>query len=81
MKNQALSLQLLKQKRSSAVIDARKIEAQLFRLSNSTATAGMRSNLLSIRSMFRDYIATLDVDIRVSVARLRDFPILPNRPS
>jgi hypothetical protein len=75
MKNQALSLQLLKQKRSSAVIDARLIEAKLFRLSNSTATAGMRTNLLSIGGMFRDYIAALDVDIRISVAKL---PILPN---
>jgi hypothetical protein len=53
-------LRLLKQKRSSAQIDARSIEAQLTRLSNSAGTAGIRTNLFCIVGMFRDYIATLD---------------------
>jgi hypothetical protein len=60
-------LQLLKQKRSSALIDARSIEAELTRLSNSTATAGIRANLLCIIGMFREYIATLDEAIGASV--------------
>jgi hypothetical protein len=59
-------LQLLKQKRSSALIDARSIEAELTRLSNSTATAGIRANLLCIIGMFREYIATLDEAIGAS---------------
>ena len=53
-------LQLLKQKRSSAMIDIGNIEARLTRLSNSTATAGLRTNLLCVVGMFREYIATLD---------------------
>jgi hypothetical protein len=78
MNTQTFSLQLLKQKRSSALIDARQIEAQLSRLSNSTATAGIRTNLLCIVGMFRDYIATLDEDILISAAKLRKLPALPN---
>jgi hypothetical protein len=78
MNTQAFPLQLLKQKRSSALIDARQIEAKLLRLSNSTATAGIRTNLLCIVGMFRDYIATLDEDILISVAKLRELPALPN---
>jgi hypothetical protein len=53
-------LQLLEQKRSSAMIDIGNIEARLTRLSNSTATAGIRTNLLCVVGMFREYIATLD---------------------
>jgi hypothetical protein len=78
MNTRTFSLQLLKQKRSSALIDARQIEAQLSRLSNSTATAGIRTNLLCIVGMFRDYIATLDEDILISAAKLRKLPALPN---
>jgi hypothetical protein len=77
MNTQASPLKLLKQKRSSALIDARQIEAQLCRLSNSTATAGVRANLLCIVGMFRDYIATLDEDIGISAAKLR-LSALPN---
>jgi hypothetical protein len=71
-------LQLLKQKRSSALIDARRIEAQLTRLSNSAATAGIRTNQLCIAGMFRDYIATLDEAIEISVVKLRELSALPN---
>jgi hypothetical protein len=61
-------LQLLKQKRSSALIDARSIESQLSHLSNSSETAGTRTNLLCIVGMFRDHIANLDDAIRASIA-------------
>jgi hypothetical protein len=56
------SLQLLKAKRSSALKDARKIEAQLARLNKSKleAAAGAESNLRCIVRMFREHIATLD---------------------
>jgi hypothetical protein len=71
-------LRLLRQKRSSALIDARRIEAHLSRLSNSAATAGMRINLVCIEGMFRDYIATLDEAIGISVVKLRELSALPN---
>jgi hypothetical protein len=73
-----LNLRLLKQKRSSALIDARRMEAQLTGLSNSAATAGIRTNLVCIVGMFRDYIATLDEAIGIAVAELRELPALPN---
>jgi hypothetical protein len=69
-------LQLLRQKRSSALIDARGIEAKLGRLSNSTATVGLRTNLLCVVGMLRDYIATLDEAIGSSVVNARDLPTL-----
>jgi hypothetical protein len=69
-------LQLLRQKRSSALIDARSIEAKLSRLSNSTATVGLRTNLLCVIGMLRDYIATLDEAIGISVVNVRDLPAL-----
>jgi hypothetical protein len=69
-------LQLLRQKRSSALIDARGIEAKLGRLSNSTATVGLRTNLLCVVGMLRDYIATLDEAIGSSVVSARDLPAL-----
>jgi hypothetical protein len=53
-------LRLLEQKRSSAMIDIGNIEARLTRLSNSTATVGIRTNLLCVIGMFRESIATLD---------------------
>ena len=71
-------LKLLKQKRSSALIDARRMEAELTHLSNSAATAGRRTNLVCIVGMFRDYIATLDESIAISVAKLRELSALPN---
>jgi hypothetical protein len=54
------------------------MEAQLTHLSNSAATAGIRTNLVCIVAMFRDYIATLDEAIGISVAELRELPALPN---
>ena len=70
-------LQLLRQKRSSALIDARSIEAKLGRLSNSTAAiVGKRTNLLCVAGMLRDYIATLDEAIAGSVVKIRDLPAL-----
>jgi hypothetical protein len=61
------SLQLLKAKRSSAMKDARKIEAQLARLNKSKleAAAGTtETNLRCIVRMFREHIATLDEAIK-----------------
>ncbi len=60
-------LQLLRQKRSSAMIDVGNIEARLTCLSNSTATAGIKTSLLCIAGMFREYIATLDEAIATAV--------------
>jgi hypothetical protein len=57
-------LQLLKAKRSSALMDARKMEAQLARLNQSAENAGITTNIRSILRMFRDYIATLDEAIK-----------------
>ena len=57
-------LQLLKAKRSSALTDARKMEAQLARLNQSAENAGITTNIRSILQMFRDYIATLDEAIK-----------------
>jgi len=58
------SLQLLKAKRSSALKDARKIEAQLARLNKSEEAAGVETNLRCIVRMFREHIATLDEAIK-----------------
>ncbi len=57
-------LQLLKAERSSALMDARKMEAQLARLDQSAETAGITTNLRSIVQMFQDHIATLDEAIK-----------------
>ena len=57
-------LQLLKAKRSSALIDARKMEAQLARLNQSAETTGITTNGRCIVQMFREYIATLDEAIK-----------------
>src|SRR5271163_4199828 len=57
-------LQLLKAKRSSALIDARKMEAQLARLNQSAETTGITTNGRWIVQMFREYIATLDEAIK-----------------
>ena len=54
------------------------MEAELTHLSNSAATAGIRTNLVCIVAMFRDYIATLDEAIGISVVELRELPALPN---
>jgi len=60
------TLKLLKAKRSSALKDARKIEAQLARFNKETEAAGGATNIRYIVGMFRDYIATLDEAIKSS---------------
>jgi hypothetical protein len=60
------NLQLLTAKRSSALKDAQKIEAQLSRLNKSAEAAGMETNLRCIVRMFREHIATLDEAIRLA---------------
>ena len=61
------TLKLLKAKRSSALKDARKIEAQLARLNKEAEAApGSATNIRYIVEMFRDYIATLDEAIKSS---------------
>jgi hypothetical protein len=63
-------LQLLRAKRSSALMDARMMEAQIVRLNESAENAGITTNLRSILQMFRDYVATLDEAIKL--AKLQD---------
>jgi hypothetical protein len=58
------TLQLLKAKRSSALKDARKMEAQLASLNKEAEAAGIATNLRCIVRMFREHIATLDEAIR-----------------
>ena len=60
------TLKLLKAKRSSALKDARKIEAQLARLNKEVEAAGSATNIRYIVGMFRDYVATLDEAIKSS---------------
>jgi ABC-type transporter Mla subunit MlaD len=62
--NMSSSLQLLRDKRSSAAIDARTVEAQLARLTESAEAAGIKTNLRSVAKLFHDYIATLDESIQ-----------------
>jgi hypothetical protein len=57
-------LKLLKAKRTSALKDARKMEAQLARLNEEAEAAGIATNLRYIVGMFREYIATLDEAIK-----------------
>jgi len=45
-------------------MDARKIEKQLARLTQSAETAGITTNLRCIVQMFRDHIAALDEAIK-----------------
>jgi hypothetical protein len=60
---------LLKAKRSSALKDARKMEAQLARLNKEAEAAGSATNIRYIVGMFRDYIAMLDEAIKSSHTR------------
>jgi hypothetical protein len=57
-------LQLLRDKRSSAVIDVETIEAQLARLTESAEACGIKMNLRSVAKLYREYIATLDESIQ-----------------
>ena len=65
------TLRLLKAKRSSALKDARTIEAQLARLNKEAEAAGSATNIRYVVGMFRDYIATLDEAIKSSHTRRR----------
>jgi len=56
-------LQLLRDKRSSAVIDVQTIEAQLAHLAESAEACGIKTNLRSVAKLYREYIATLDESI------------------
>ena len=58
------TLKLLRAKRTSALKDTRKIEAQLARFNKKSEAYGGATNLLCIVQMFRDYIATLDEAIQ-----------------
>jgi len=58
------TLKLLKAKRTSALKDARKMEAHLARLNIKSEVSGVATNLRCIVQMFRDYIATLDEAIK-----------------
>ena len=62
------TLELLKAKRSSALKDARKMEAQLARLNKKAETSELATNLPCVVGMFRDYIATLDEAIKLAHA-------------
>jgi hypothetical protein len=59
-------LQLLKQMRSSAMIDVGSIEGRLTCLSNSIATTEIKTSLIYIAGMFREYITALDEAIAAS---------------
>ena len=65
------TLKLLKAKRSSALRDARKMEAQLARLYKEAEAASSATNIRYVVGMFRDYIATLDEAIKSSHTRRR----------
>jgi hypothetical protein len=58
------TLKLLKAKRTSALVDARKMEAQLARLDKEAEAAGIAINLRYIVGMYRDYSVTLDEAIK-----------------
>ena len=60
------TLRLLKAKRTSALKDARKMEAQLARLNEEAEAAGIATNLRYIVGMFQDYVATLDEAIKLA---------------
>jgi hypothetical protein len=47
-------------------MDARKMEEQLTRLTQSSEAAGITTNLRCIVQMFRDHIATLDEAINLA---------------
>ena len=60
------TLKLLKAKRTSALRDARKMEAKLARLNKKAEPSGVATNLRCIVQMFRDYIASLDEAIKLA---------------
>jgi len=62
------TLKLLKAKRTSALVDARKMEAQLAGLDKEAEAAGIGTNLRYVVGMYRDYSATLDEAIKLAHA-------------
>jgi hypothetical protein len=62
------TLELLRAKRTSALKDARKMEAQLARLDKQADAVGVATNLRYVVGMFRDYSATLDEAIKLANA-------------
>lgn len=58
------ALKLLKAQRSSALKDARRMEALLARLDESAASSQIRTYLRYVARMFREHIATLDESIK-----------------
>ena len=60
------TLKLLKAKRTSALMDARKLEAQLARLDKEAEAAGIVTNLRYIVGMYHDYSASLDEAIKLA---------------
>jgi len=65
------ALKLLKAQRSSALIDARKMEAQLARLDESPEAVGGKTYLRYVARMFRDQIAMLDEAIKSTQTQRR----------
>jgi hypothetical protein len=63
------TLELLKAKRTSALVDARKMEAKLARLGKEAEAAGIATNLRCIVGMYRDYSATLDEALKLAQVR------------
>jgi len=76
-----IPLQLLKDKRSSAVIDVRAIEIQLAHLNELAEPTRIKADLRSVAAMFHEYIATLDESIHniEDVMRVSK-PMLPLSP-
>jgi hypothetical protein len=66
-----MDIPLLKAKRSSALIDAQRMEAQLARLNQSAEESRIKTNILSVTRMFKEYVASLDEAINASGAELR----------
>jgi hypothetical protein len=63
------TLELLRAKRTSALVDARKMEAQLAHLDKEAEAAGVATNLRCIVGMYRDYSATLDEALKLAQLR------------
>lgn len=63
------ALKLLKAQRSSALIDARKMETQLARLNKSVGAAEGKTYLCYVARMFRDQIGMLDEAIKSADAQ------------
>ena len=58
------ALRLLKAQRSSALIDARKMESELARVNNSGEAARTKTYLRYVARLFRDHVVMLDEAIK-----------------